>query len=104
MPEGMQTPWGRASTQQQLDEGVFWVETMERGGLLIDCVKAKELLSEKACRIGKRWNDFLVFEQDADMMVVFYEQPALYPWMEEELTEQLAEEQLLRDHPSYFVG
>ena len=102
MPGGMHTPWGRAHIQRRLDDGVFWIETAEHGGLLIEYPKAKEILSEKALAIGKRWYDFLAFEQDKDMMVVFYEHPELYPWMEEELTEQFAEESLHRDHPDYF--
>lgn len=104
MPGGMHTPWGRAHSQRQLDTGVFWVEVSEQGGgLLIEHTKATEILSAKALSIGQRWHDFLAFEQEKDMMVVFYEHPELYPWMEEELTEQLAEESLLRDHPDYFT-
>jgi uncharacterized protein DUF7007 len=103
MPGGMHTPWGKAQTQRQLADGVFWVETEAHGGLLIENVRAEECLSEKALALGKRWHDFLAFEQDKDMMVVFYEYPAWYPWMEEELTEQFAEESLRRDHPDYFA-
>ncbi len=100
----MYTPWGKAETQWQLDEGIFLVETPEHGGLLVDCAKAETVLSAKARQIGKRWNNFLAFEQDADMLVVFYEHPDLYPWMEEELAEQFAEEGLRREHPDYFVA
>lgn len=103
MPGGMHTPWGKAHLQRQLDTGVFWVEVGEYGGLLIEYTTATELLSEKALSIGQRWYDFLAFEQEKDMMVVFYEHPELYPWMEEELAEQLAEECLRRDHPDYFA-
>ncbi|MBV9709517.1 MAG: hypothetical protein JO011_01235 [Ktedonobacteraceae bacterium] len=103
MPGGMHTPWGRAQTQHQLADGVFWVTTEVHGGLLIEIKQAEETLSEKALSIGKRWNDFLTFEQEKDMMVVFYEHPEWYPWMEEELVEQLAEESLRRDHPNYFA-
>jgi len=103
MNGGMQTPWGVAHTKQQFDEGVFWVQTAEHGGILIDAAKAKELLSDKAISIGQHWNDFLAFEQDHDMMVVLYEHPEFYPWTEEELTEKFAEESLRRDHPEYFT-
>ena len=103
MPGGMHTPWGRAQTQRQLADGVFWVTTEVHGGLLIEIKQAEETLSEKALSIGKRWNDLLTFEQEKDMMVVFYEHPEWYPWMEEELVEQLAEESLRRDHPNYFA-
>jgi len=103
MPGGMDTPWGKAHTQRQLADGVFWVETETHGGLLIENAQAEEILSEKALAIGKRWYDFLAFEQDKDMMVVFYECPELYPWMEEELTVQFAEESVRKNHPDYFA-
>ncbi len=103
MPAGMHTPWGRAHTQHQLADGVLWVETEAHGGLLIEAAQAETILSLKALSLGKHWHDFLAFEQEKDMMVVFYEHPEWYPWMEEELTEQLAEESLRRDHPDYFA-
>ncbi len=103
MVNDIYTPWGKADTQWQLDEGIFLVETPEHGGLLVECAKAETVLSEKARRIGKLWNNFLAFEQDADMLVVFYEHPDLYPWMEEELAGQFAEEGLRREHPDYFA-
>jgi hypothetical protein len=103
MPSGMHTPWGKAHVQRQLDNGVLWIEGQEQGGLLIEHAKASEILSEKALSIGRHWHGFLAFEQEKDMMVVFYENPELYPWMEEELTVQLAEESLRRDHPDYFT-
>jgi hypothetical protein len=103
MPERMDTPWGIAHTRRQLADGIFWVETGEHGGLLIEYAQAKENLSEKGLSFGTRWHDCLAFEQEKDMMVVFYEHPEWYPWMEEELTEQFAEDCLRRDHPDYFV-
>ncbi|MBO0780411.1 MAG: hypothetical protein J2P37_16415 [Ktedonobacteraceae bacterium] len=99
----MHTPWGEAKTKQQLDEGVFWVTTDSHGGILIEKGRAKELLSAKARRIGELWYDFLAFEQEHAMMVVFYEQPQLYPWLEEELSVKLAEDSLRRDYPDYFL-
>src|SRR5215469_4834509 len=95
MNGGMHTPWGVAHTKQQLDEGVFWVHTSEHGGILIEEAKAKEILSDKAIKIGMHWNDFLAFEQDHAMMVVFYEHPEFYPpWVEDELIEKFSEESL----------
>jgi hypothetical protein len=38
------------------------------------------------------------------MMVVLYEHPELYPWVEEELTATFAEESLRRHHPEYFAS
>jgi hypothetical protein len=104
MAGGMQTPWGVAQMRQQLDEGVFLVQTEEHGGLLIDADKARTLLSEKARKIGQLWNEFFAFEQDYDMMVVFYEHPEFYPWVEEELTLKFAEDSLHRYHPNYFTA
>ena len=103
MPERLDTPWGIAHTRRQLAAGVFWVETKDHGGLLIEHEQAKENLSDKGLSFGKSWHDFLTFEQEKDMMVVFYEHPEWYPWMEEELTEKFAEDCLRRDHPDYFV-
>lgn len=100
----MHTPWGEAQTKQQLDEGVYWVTTAIHGGLLIEKERAQALLSTRACHIGMPWNDFLAFEQEYAMMVVFYEQPQLYPWVEEELTAKLAEDVLRLRYPDYFVG
>mgnify|MGYP003623072467 CR=1 FL=1 len=99
----MQTPWGVALTMQQLDEGVFWVETAEHGGILIAQTQAKTLLSDRALLIGRPWNDFLAFEQDKDMMVIFYEHPEWYAWVEDELAAQLAEDSLRQHHPEYFA-
>lgn len=103
MTGGMQTPWGVAQMRQQLDEGIFLVQTETHGGVLIEAGKARTLLSEKARQIGQRWNDFFIFEQDYDMMVVFYEHPELYPWVEEELTLKFAEDSLRLYHPDYFT-
>lgn len=98
----MPTPWGIALTRQKLADGIFWVETAEHGGLLIASEQAGVLLSAPACRIGQRWNNFLTFEQEYDMLVVFYEHPELYPWVEETLTEKLAADSLRLSHPEYF--
>lgn len=100
--EKMSTPWGRALTRQELAEGVFWVETAEHGGLLIETIQARTLLSDKALKVGQPWESFLAYEQEYDMMVVFYEHPELYPWVEEELTEKLAADSLHLHHPEYF--
>jgi hypothetical protein len=88
--------------RQQLDEGVFLVQAETHGGVLIEADKARTLLSEKARSLGQFWNGFLAFEQDYAMMVVFYEHPELYPWVEEELTLGFAEESLRLNHPEYF--
>lgn len=101
---GMHTPWGVAQTKLQLAEGVFLVKTEVHGGILIEQTIAASLLSEKAIRIGKPWESFLAFEQDQDMMVVLYEHPEIYPWVEEELTEKFAEDNLREYHPEYFQG
>ena len=102
MSGSMQTPWGTALTTQQLDEGVFWVETAEHGGILIEITQAKALLSDKALAIGQSWQNFMAYEQEYDMMVVFYEHPEWYLWIEEELTEKLAEDSLRQHHADYF--
>ncbi len=102
MSGNIQTPWGVSLTTQQLDEGVFWVEAAEHGGILITITQARALLSDKAQQIGRSWNAFLAFEQERDMMVVFYEHPEWYFWMEEELTLQFAEANLRQHHPEYF--
>jgi len=100
--ESMPTPWGMALTKQELAEGIFWVETAEHGGLLIVATQARELLSEQALKLGQPWENFLAFEQEQDMPVVFYEHPELYPWVEEELTVKLAGDSLRLSHPEYF--
>ncbi len=103
MPDGMHTPWGVAQTKQQLAEDVFLVQTPdEHGGILISTTRAEEILSDRARTIGQIWHDFLAFEQEEAMMVVFYEHPELYPWVEEELTERFAEESVHQNYPGYF--
>lgn len=87
---------------QELAEGIFWVETADHGGLLIEATQARALLSEQALKLGRVWESFLVYEQERDMPVVFYEHPELYPWVEEELTEKLAADALHILHPEYF--
>lgn len=100
--ESMLTPWGIALTKQELAEGIFWIETAEHGGLLIATPQARTLLSVQALRFGQHWESFLAFEQEQDMLVVFYEHPELYPWVEENLTARLAEDGLHLYHPEYF--
>lgn len=100
--ERIATPWGIALTTQELAEGVFWVETAEQGGLLIEREQAYTLLSASALKIGQSWDNFFVYEQEHDMPVVFYEHPEWYPWAEEELTEKLAADSLHLFHPEYF--
>lgn len=103
MHAGTHTPWGFAHSQEQLDEGVLWVETVHHGGLLIEKTLARELLSAKARAIGMPWQDMLTFEQERAMAVVFYEHPEWYFWAEEELTKKLAEDLLHQFYPSYFL-
>ena len=100
--ETILTPWGTALSSEKLIEGVFWAETATNGGLLIEARWAQTFLSEYALKIGQAWKNFLVYEQERDMPVVFYEHPELYPWAEEDLTENLAADSLRLSHPEYF--
>lgn len=100
--ETISNPWGTTLSSEKLAEGVFWIETAEHGGLLIETAWAQTFLSEQACALGRLWETFLVYEQEHDMPVVFYEHPELYPWAEEELTEKLAADSLRLSHPEYF--
>jgi hypothetical protein len=102
MMERMQTPWGQALTKLELTTGVFWVETGEQGGVLIERAQAITLLSDPARKIGQPWENYLAYEEVHDMPVIFYEHAELYPWVEEELTEKLAADALRRCHPEYF--
>ncbi len=102
MHEGMPTPWGAALTVSLLEHGILWVQTAEHGGVLFDQAQVRILLSPQAIRLGVQWHEFIAFEQDEAIQVVFYEHPELYPWAEEDLIQQLAEESLRRTHPDYF--
>ncbi len=87
---------------QELAEGIYWIEAADHGGLMIEFRQARELLSEQALKMGQVWENYLLYEQEHDMPVVFYEHPELYPWVEEELTEKLAADILRLFHPEYF--
>lgn len=100
--ENTSNPWGTALSSEKLAEGVFWIETAETGALLIETERARTFLSENALKIGQPWENFLVYEQEHDMPIVFYEHPELYPWAEEDLTEKLAADGLRLSHPGYF--
>ena len=100
--ENLSNPWGTALSSEKLADGVFWVETAENGGLLIETERARTFLSENALKIGQPWENFLAYEQEHDLPVIFYEHPELYPWAEEDLTEQLAADGLRLFHPEYF--
>ena len=102
MHEGMLTPWGIALTVSLLEHGIMWVQTEEHGGVLFEQAQANMLLSRQAIKLGIQWHEFIAFEQDEAIQVVFYEHPELYPWAEEDLIQQLAEESLRRTHPDYF--
>ena len=71
MQEGMLTPWGVALMVHALDDGISWVQTAEHGGLLLEQTQAEELLSPKARTLGTWWHEFLTFEQDDALLVVF---------------------------------
>lgn len=96
------SPWGEVVTTQEIAAGVFWVETTEHGGLLIEADRAQTFLSYEALELGKPWTCFLAYEQEHDLPVVFYEHPEWYPWVEEELTERLAADCLHRSRSTYF--
>ncbi len=100
--ETISNPWGKALSLQQLAEGVFWVETAHNGGLLVAIEWAQTFLSENARKIGRAWKNLLIYEQERDMPVVFYEHPELYPWAEAELTKKLAADSLRLSHAEYF--
>ncbi|HEY0753703.1 MAG TPA: hypothetical protein VGD98_07065 [Ktedonobacteraceae bacterium] len=100
--ENIANPWGIALTSEKLAEGVFWIETAENGGLLIEIEWGQTFLSENALKIGQPWENLLVYEQEHDMPVVFYEHPELYLWTEEDLTAKLAADSLRISHPEYF--
>ena len=102
MHEGMPTPWGDALMVHLLAEDIYWVQTEEHGGLLLEQAQAEALLSPNARTLGTWWNEFLTFEQDDALLVVFYEHPELYPWAEEDLIQPLAETYLRAAHPDYF--
>ncbi len=87
---------------QELAEGIYWIETADHDGLMIEAGQARELLSEQALKMGQVWENYLLYGQEYDMPVVFYEHPELYPWVEEELTEKLAADTLRLFHPEYF--
>lgn len=103
MPVEMYTPWGKARLQRQLSEGILWVETSDHGGLLIEKMVAQHFLSLQARSIGCIWDNFFAFEQEKAIVVVFYEHPELYDWMEEELTRKFAEDILRFYYPDYFA-
>ncbi|HTK06452.1 MAG TPA: hypothetical protein VL485_04755 [Ktedonobacteraceae bacterium] len=106
MSDDMYTPWGIVRVKQQLAEDVFLVQTPDEqhGGILISTTRAEEILSDKARTIGQIWQEFLAFEQESAMMVVFYEHPELYPWVEEDLTARFAEESVREGYPGYFIA
>lgn len=103
MLEGMRTPWGAVQTTLTLADGVFWVQTPEQGGILIERTTATQLLTEKAQYLATAWENFLAFAEDREMSIVFYEHPEFYPWAEEELTKEIAEQSLREECPDYFT-
>jgi hypothetical protein len=99
---GMPTPWGEAQTKKELAPGVFLVTTAGHGGILIGKRRAKELLSERASKIGMPWGSFLAYEEDCDVSAVFYEHPEYCTLMDAKASKEYAENSLQRWYPEYF--
>lgn len=114
----MLTPWGKADSVRKICEGVVEVSTPSHGGILVGKATARKLLSEKAQKIGREWNQYLAYEEDCDWSAFAYEQPEMYnearkvacftayTQMPEkftpEETKKAAGENLTRWHPEYF--
>lgn len=73
--EGMNTLWGTLQWTRTLAPGVYWVDTIGHGGLLISVAVAQRTLTPQACRIGERWGNWICFEEDCAVAAPLYEHP-----------------------------
>ena len=58
------SPWGDVQHCEEMNEGIYFVETAGHGGIMIKAEYAKEILSPEARRCGFRENGYLNFEED----------------------------------------
>ncbi len=58
------SPWGAVQYCEEMNKGIYFVETAEHGGIMIKLEYAKEILSPEARRCGFRENGYLNFEED----------------------------------------
>ncbi len=100
--KAMSIPWGEADCEEAVAPGVYWVGTAGHGGILVEKSRARELLSERAIKIGRSWGLYLAYEEDCDAYAVYYEHPEYCTWMKAEEMKKLAEENLHRWNPAYF--
>jgi hypothetical protein len=76
LQRGVNTPLGHLVSVQTVDQGVYWVTTVEHGGYMIDRALAQATLSSGACAIGDPSDEqWLCFEEDCAWAVVVYEHP-----------------------------
>lgn len=58
------SPWGAVQYCEEMNEGIYFVETAGHGGIMIETEYAKEILSPEALRCGFKENGYLNFEED----------------------------------------
>lgn len=69
--------WGPDVGFDQVQPGVFDVETSCHGGFLVDKHTAQTFLTPVARRHGNPVGSFLAYEEDCDAMIVLFEHPEL---------------------------
>jgi hypothetical protein len=69
----MPTPWGKAQSTTIYEPGLMRVETASHGGFLLSRQYASDNLSEAGRKRGVGFGQWLVYEEDVDAKIIFYE-------------------------------
>lgn len=71
----MPTPWGVSQYKHEVATSVYIVGSSSHGGCMIGCKVALDYLSPEAIAHGRKWNQWLCYEEDCDIAIIMYEQP-----------------------------
>jgi hypothetical protein len=101
------SPWGEIQESYKIAPGVQWVTTASHGGLMVSEAKARKELSAAAYKLGDKYQGWLCYEEDAQFVIPFYENPewesSLVSKAGGKVTTPVAKESAINSYyPQYF--
>ena len=98
----MPTPWGRAQATTTYASGLLKVDTAGHGGLLLSRSFAAKNLSEAGRKRGEEFGQWLAYEEDSAVNIIFYELERFFREPSPELMHAGLRIDLERDFPGYL--
>ena len=102
------SPWGEVQHALVVMPQVYFVSTASHGGIMLTEKRAKKVLSPAAIKRGRKWGNYLCYEEDCDMDMIVYEHPEAIRVINPEITETFIEikisayRSLSRWYPEYL--